>query len=651
MKIKTSFLKIKTVLRFWGAAFAATALLLATHTATAQQRTLTVTLTNLNGTPVAGATLLLNDANNTTTQTNSEGVATLIIEGYPVNAPVFTDNRPATFTREIITLNGQTVLRDRVTLPGNNSTPAQLKPNTLYLEKLTGDDNQSSTTKIVTNNRGELPGGTAQQLQAQLKSGSFGYRVTVRPDPQNKTFADTTLAVPGWEKEWTAYEAQLRVNEFPVNIAGTFSKRFNADTLKIALTELIKTDDKLTCSINFNGGNNTAFVTNDSLTVFGSAQFGLTATDTKGQKVTVPVNIEQYITVSGKTFDIISDTTRNATNDYYINSEFINRRTAANTGFTVFNKANTFVLAVTSDENGHYQFEVPAKGNYGVEITTAGKYPMMYMIIADSVVNNENIACIDTTLSRYNFAQEFCGFKPDKNDGTLRKFERNMRTISWDPAVKDSLEFLFLNVTYSLETFTIGEDTITAAMKKLVLDKRKEINPIFNNFFKEVEYVDDFSRFADNGVVGFFYSTGGSTGGGFGVGISNGMFVGATIRLDKGTWDNYANEGVKSILRLNLQENASVNGAYAEGWEDDPLKPSIWYSASCFEHFTEDSKKAQMFYNWISDKLTKEGTPAEGFYPSFFSSRIAREFKGNARVTRFISEYALPDVKQKFGVE
>ena len=223
-----------------------------------------------------------------------------------------------------------------------------------------------------------------------------------------------------------------------------------------------------------------------------------------------------------------------------------------------------------------------------------------------------------------------------------------MRTINYDPAV--DLEFQICTRTIDSKTGEYG-DTITEDMIQLVLDKRKEINPIFNNFFKKVKYVDNNDDFGEEGFVGFGYSTNSNFGGGFAPTIENGMFVGATVSLDKGTWDAYLTDRIKTIFHANLQENASVNGAYAEGWEDDPLKPSIWYSASGFDHFTEDSKKAQMFYNWISDKLTKEGTPAEGFYPSFFSSRIAREFKGNARVTRFISEYALPDVKKKFGIE
>lgn len=332
--------------------------------------------------------------------------------------------------------------------------------------------------------------------------------------------------------------------------------------------------------------------------------------------------------------------------------EFFNKRLEPNMTFTIFSKDGTFEKEVTSDGLGNYEVELPFEGDYGIEITSAEYHPIMYKVIVDELVNEEVIAMVDKSLSIYNFAQSHMGYKPN-NDNTsiLEPNSTESRTFNWSKDIMDSgIKLLFLNYVIDGNTEELGE-LVTQEMKDLVNETYDYIDLFENNFFssKSIVYVEDNNGAYEEGTLSFMYILNSPFQGFFGEATQNGVVVRAIFGIRKSVYDmylNYPNTQFKAIL---LQEASASFGAFSELWIEEQGKESIWYRNTPIgrETYTEDSKKATLLYHWISNKMYRENTDAEGFHYPLLDTRIAKEFDID-RVKNFIQTHCLQDIKDKF---
>ncbi len=359
------------------------------------------------------------------------------------------------------------------------------------------------------------------------------------------------------------------------------------------------------------------------------------------------------IMLQGQTIDLLKDIAPPyiGINSGEITEEYKSTRLEGNISFTIFNKDGSFEQLVTSDANANFSLELPAQGDYGILIDMAGKHPMMYKIIANENDNTEVIATVSDVLSLYNFAQSHMGYKPSDADETvLEANSTHSRTLNWDKTIwENGIELLFLEKTINDMTAELGEP-INQEMKDLVNNMRDYIDGFTNDFFssKNTEYVQDNSNFADDGVIPFSYKTNTSFGGTFGIATENGVVVRAAIGINKTLYDQFSTSNNQRIKALMLQENSAVTGAFFELWKEN--KPSIWYISipNNMHTYTPDSKNATNTYNYLSNKLLTENTPAEGFHFPLLDSRIVNEFD-NAKVQTFVQTHALPDIQQKYN--
>lgn len=352
--------------------------------------------------------------------------------------------------------------------------------------------------------------------------------------------------------------------------------------------------------------------------------------------------------LKGITMDLVKDTMPS----YDVTSaDFINRRLLPNATFTIFSKDGKFEQEVTSDATAHFQLQVPGKGDYGVEIEMAGMYPMMYKIILDSLVNNENIAFINTTLSEYNFAQSHQGYKPSDSDpSVLEPNSQDSRTLNLSKDLQDNPRMLFLDRVIKFDGTTYG-DTINQEMVDLVLQVRDYIDRYEDDYFKKnnLEFADNISGFADNGVFACKYiydspaqGTGGHT-------TKGGVVVSFGVGINIQQYEFYRDYGVTTIFANIFKETTrGTSGEFFELWREEAGKPSSWILGPAKSYYTDDSKKATETYHWILHKFTAENDLPEVFYVGFLDSRIARDFNNLQRVQNYIQNNAMQDVKDQF---
>lgn len=395
----------------------------------------------------------------------------------------------------------------------------------------------------------------------------------------------------------------------------------------------------------------------DSLISEGDKKITIKETDItlqpNGTTKDIILDLEPVYILSGKTIDLVSDTTPPyiEINSGIITDEFINQRIQPNMSFTIFSKDGTFEQVVTSDGSGDYEVELPSMGDYGIEVSGSGMIPMMYKIIIDSENNEEVIVSVNNTLSIYNFAQSHMGYKPsDVDESVLEPNSTYSRTLNWSKSIlEDGIQLLFLEKTANSMTGELG-DTINQEMKDLVKDSRDYIDTYENNFFssKTTEYVQDNSHLTDDGVIAFYYMTNSFFGGSAGKVVRNGVVVRAGAAINITMYDEFVQSDNQRIKALLLQENsAAVTGAFSELWKED--KPSIWYiyMPSDMHKYTDDSKKATTVYHWLSNKLLTENNDDEGFHYPLIDSRICKEFQIQ-KVKDFINEHSLDDIKDLY---
>ena len=351
--------------------------------------------------------------------------------------------------------------------------------------------------------------------------------------------------------------------------------------------------------------------------------------------------------LKGITMDLVKDTLP----PYDVTSaDFINKRLLPNATFTIFSKDGKFEQEVTSDATAHFQLQVPGKGDYGVEIEMAGMHPMMYKIILDSLVNNENIAFINTTLSEYNFAQSHQGYKPSDSDPSVLVPNGSNRTLNLSKDLQENARLLFLKRVRNDMTGELG-DTINQEMVNLFQETFDYIDRYENGFFgnKNLKFVEDISNFADDGVFAFKYFTGVAFGGEGGHTTKGGIVISVGAGVNEDLYEKYKDYGYQHIKTILLQEiTTTTSGAFFELWKTEEGKPSVWYKSSTNEKFTDNDKQATEVYHWILHKYTAENDLPEGFYAGFLDSRIAKDFNNLQRVQNYIQNNALPDIQEKY---
>lgn len=362
-----------------------------------------------------------------------------------------------------------------------------------------------------------------------------------------------------------------------------------------------------------------------------------------GTTKNVDLDLITYL-LKGITLDLIKDTSRN----YIVtDAEFISKRLQPNATFTIFSKDGNFEQTITSGTDSKFEMQLPKKGDYGIEIQTAGMHPMMYLIRIDSLENNETIAMINESLSLYNLYQSHMGCKPNDNDTTI--LEHGGQILNLSKELQENPRFLFLNYIRDDMTGELGE-SINQEMIDLVVGVRNYVDLYENNFFKKnnLEFTENISNFTNEGVMSVRYMTNTPFQGSGGSTVKEGIVVRTSVGINIKQYESYKQNGSNSIIDVLLKEHTrATSGAFYELWKGD--KPSNWtLSGGIQEEFTEDSKKATILYHWHLNKYTSENQLGEGLLSGLVDSRIAKEFNNLGRVQNFINNNSLPDIQQKY---
>lgn len=360
------------------------------------------------------------------------------------------------------------------------------------------------------------------------------------------------------------------------------------------------------------------------------------------------VTLDDLIILKGKTIDLV----KSLDLPWIVtDQEFIDTRTEGNASFTIFSK-DGWEKQVISGPNGNYEIILPSKGDYGVQITTSGMHPMMYLVRADETTNNEIIAMVSADkLDLYNLRQTHMRLQPSKdNPEILVANDEYSRILNTSVQLRENPDMQFLNRIINDITGELG-GPINQERIDLVTQSRNDLDVYENNYFKNNPFrmVDDNSEVTNEGAFMIYYMTGSPFQGTGGGAIKNGVIVRAGVGINEKQYEGYVKHGYTVIKDIIFAEYArTTSGAFGELIGDQGAE-STWKSVAGLNgNHREDSKAATILYHWHLDKFTKEGQLGEGLHPGLFDSRIGKEFSQLQIVKDHLQQYSLPAIEEKY---